>query len=195
MSGTFKFLLILILGGAAAFVFMPRDMKHEMQDTVMRVFAPQLDLPPDAAKPENQTSWIAEYRNRGYKLKCYDGLGPEEKIDKSNDYLCWGLIKSAYDNVPARSVAFYFSRQELRHVKVEFPDSSFAALQDYLGRRLARYPRLDEDPQHSFSPDIYGRPVMVWATPGGLVVTSKRATDGKPITLLWSSMRSVAPES
>ena len=192
MSKTFVFLVLLIFGATAAFFILPRETTYEISDSVMRLLAPHWDLPPDATATTEQSAWIAEYKARGHKLKCYGGLGPEEIVDKSNDYACWGLIKTAYDNIPARTVGFYFTKNELRHVKVEFPDSSFVGLQDYLARRLARYPRLDEDPQFKFGPDIYGRPVMVWATPEGIVVTSRSATTGKPITLLWSSLRGLS---
>lgn len=190
MSGTFKLLVVGIVGSAVVFFLLPRETQFDIRDAVKRIASPHLDLPPDGpGSSENQTSWIAQYTSRGYKLRCYGGLAPEEKIDPSTDYMCWGIIKSAYDNVPARTVSFYFTKQELRHVKVEFPGSAFDALQDYLGRRLERFERLDRDPKRKFGSDIYGKPLMVWNTTDGLVMTSGQATRNQTLMLLWSSKK------
>ena len=191
MSRTFVFLVALIFLSVAGFLALPREKQFDIRDAIKHPFAPHLDLPPDGPAATDQDTWIGEYQRRGYALKCHSRPLPEERIEESNDYVCWGLISKAYDNIPARSVIFFFSRKELRHVKVEFPESSFTALKDYLSRRLAKYPRLDLDTRHQFGTDIYGKPLMVWATANGLVTTSSAATGGQPITVLWSSRQAV----
>lgn len=191
MSKTFVFLVALIFLSVAGFLALPREKQFDVRDAIKRPFAPQLDLPPEGPATTDQDTLISEYQRRGYELKCYGGLLPEERINKSNDYLCWGLISKAYDNIPARSVAFFFTRKELQFVKIEFPAASFAALQDYLSRRLAKYPRLDLDTRHKIGTDSDGSPLMVWATANGLVTTSSAATGGQPITVLWSSRQGV----
>lgn len=154
-----------------------------------RIVAPNFDLPPDAISQTDQASLIGEYQRRGYDLNCYGDLRPEEKISKIDDYECWTLVESAYDNIPAKMVVFFFSKGELNHVRIEFPESSFDNLQDYLKRRLANYPRLDKKRRNNFGTDIYGKPLMVWKVKEGVVITSASATLGRPVILLWSKTK------
>ena len=171
-----------------SYQFLPESNKYEISDWFGRFNAPNFDLPPDAIVETDQASLIGEYRRRGYKLKCYGNLRPEEKISKADDYECWALVKSAYDNIPAKMVTFFFSNEKLSHVRLEFPSSSFEKLLNYLNLRLANYPRLDQIPGRRFGTDIYGKSLMVWGVKQGVVVTSESVTPGQPITLLWSKM-------
>lgn len=162
-------------------------MRNEIGDSFRRPFAPHYDLPPDSLKAAKQDNVIGEYTRRGYKLNCYGNLRAEERIAKDDDYSCWALVKAAYDNIPAKMVIFLFHKGELQHVKIEFPESSFRALQGYLSRRLALAIRLDGKQSTRFGTDIYGKSLMTWITDGGLVVTSSEPTRDQPITLLWIS--------
>ena len=176
--------------GKSAGALVPDAIKKDVDDALRRSFSPHFDLPPDATKPDMQKEVIGEYRRRGYQLECTGNAGPETRISKDDDYVCWSLIKAAYDNVPANRVVFFFRKGELQHVKVDFPERAFRPLQDYLSRRLMRAVRLDQKWPKRFGTDIYGKPLMVWATEGGLVVTSSAPTSGHPMTLLWSSKES-----
>ncbi|HEX5337932.1 MAG TPA: hypothetical protein VFW53_05815, partial [Gallionella sp.] len=186
----FAFLALVALGGAV-YLAIPKNMQYALQDAAKRPFAPNFDLPPSQMKSVRQDEWIAEYRRRGYDLHCYGNLRPEERISKDDDYNCWGLIKSAYDNIPARMIVFWFRKGELRHIKIELPESSFASMQDYLGRHFEGIARLDQLPGRHFGKDIYGNQLMVWPTQYGVVVTSNTPTSGRPLTLLWSSHEAV----
>ena len=186
-----RLLVISIVGFAVIFFsyrIFPDRYRYEISDWFGRINAPNFDLPPDAIVQTDQASLIGEYQRRGYDLKCYGNLRPEEKISKTDDYECWTLVKSAYDDIQAKMVVFFFSKGELSHVRIEFPESSFGKLENYLNRRLANYPRLDQMPGSSFGADIYGKPLMVWGVKEGVVVTSASVTPGQPITLLWSKL-------
>ncbi|HSD36840.1 MAG TPA: hypothetical protein VLC92_04995 [Rhodocyclaceae bacterium] len=160
----------------------PKGVRHEIEDWIARWTAPDFDWPPDDITARDQAGLVAEMGRRGYKLTCYSGLQPEEKIGPNDDYLCWAIIKSAYDNVPARMVSFSFTNKKLSSVKLEFPESSFEALQSYLSRRLQQYPG-GPSSRHK---DIFGKPIFVWDVKDAQIMTSE-PTSGKPITLLWSA--------
>ncbi|MBK7664228.1 MAG: hypothetical protein IPJ21_11910 [Sterolibacteriaceae bacterium] len=187
-----KIVRLLILGGLlfAALVLaqrvLPDRYRNDFTDWLGRLTAPNFDWPPDAMARSAQAPLISEYQRRGYRLKCYGSLRTEYKIGKNDDYLCWSLIKSAYDNIPARMVTFFFAKEELTFVRLEFPESSFDRLQDYLRRRLADKPRIDQIPGQRIGTDVFGKPLMVWLAPDGLVTTSAESTPEQPITLLWS---------
>lgn len=180
-------LVALVVLGSASYLVLPANVQYALQDAVKRPFAPNFDLPPNQMKSARQDDWIAEYRNRGYDLHCYGNLRPEEQASKDDDYNCWGIIKSAYDNIPARMIVFWFHKGELQHIKIELPESSFASLQDFLGRHFEGVTRLDQSPNSRFGKDVYGKPLMVWATKHGIVVASNAPTSGQPLTLLWTS--------
>lgn len=182
----FALLSVVALGGVL-FLVMPGNMQYELKDALKRPFTPNFDFPPNEMKSARQDEWIAEYRRRGYELTCYGNLRPEEQLSKDDDFNCWGIIKSAYDNIPARMIVFWFHKGELQHIKIEFPESSFTPLQDYLGRHFSGVTRLDQSASAAFGTDIYGKPLMVWRTKHGVVVASNTPTPGQPLTLLWIS--------
>ena len=180
-------LLSFVALGGAIYLFLPSNMQYAVQDAIKRPFSPNFDLPPGLMKSAQQDQWIAEYKNRGYNLHCYANLRPEEKISADDDYNCWAIVKSAFDNVPAQMVVFWFHKGELQHIKIEFPDSSFKPLQAFLARHFEGVNRLDQQSNRSFGNDIYGKPLMVWPTQHGIVVTSKESTAEQSLTLLWTS--------
>lgn len=182
---------LAVLGGAS-FLVLPSNAQYALQDAIKRPFAPNFDLPPNQMKSARQDDWITEYRNRGYDLHCYGNLQPEEQASKDDDYNCWGIIKSAYDNIPARMIVFWFHKGELQHIKIELPESSFAQLQDFLGRHFDGVKRLDQSPDSQFGVDVYGKRLMVWPTKHGIVVASNAPTSGQPLTLLWTSKEKLA---
>jgi hypothetical protein len=182
----YSVLALTILGGVL-YKALPDTVQHSIKDQAIRPFAPNFDLVPNKIKSARQDEWIAEYRRRGYELHCYANLRPEEQISKDDDYNCWAIIKSAYDNIPAMMLVFWFSKGELQHLKVDFPDNAFASLQNYLSRHFEGVSRLDQTSSAPFGKDIYGQPLMVWPTRYGIVVTSKAATAGQALTLLWTS--------
>lgn len=163
----------------------PDSYKYEISDRFGRFTAPNFTLPLDSITLREQASLIGEFKRRGYELKCYGNLRPEEQITAADDFECWALIKSAYDNIPAKTVTFYFAREKLSHVRLEFPELSFGKLKSYLDRRLANYQRLDRVPGDHIGTDIFGKPLMAWKVKGGVVVTSE-PTPEQPTILLWS---------
>lgn len=163
--------------------FGPPGIKYWFTDRYEIYFSPEFTLPPDATEVLPQDEVIREYKTRGFKLTCYGGLHREEKVNASNDYLCWAFTKQAYNNIPAKMVTFFFSQGALNDVRVEFPESSHPALKDYLLKRLARFPR------HHWKKetDIFGERLVSWITPNGIITVSGQATKNQPIILLWNN--------
>jgi len=180
--------LVLFTASVVAYKYLPNQYKYEVNDWFSSLGAPSFIESPDYFSARNQSDIIREYQNRNYQLKCYGNLRHEEKISKQDDYLCFAYISSAYDNIPAKLVTFFFSKNKLSHVRLEVPDSSFSKLQNYLARKLANYPRLDLLPNHNFGTDNFGNPLMVWAVKEGLITTSTISTAGQNEVLLWSSI-------
>lgn len=181
------FVLLSLIALGATFMIVPTNMQNEWKDGLKRLTAPTFILPPNQMKMARQDDWVAEYRRRGYELSCYGNLRPEEQVTKDDDYNCWGIIKSAYDNIPARMIVFWFGKGELQHIKIEFPEESFTSLQDYLARHFSGVTRLDQSASGAIGTDVYGKALMAWRTPHGLVVTSGTPTPGQPLSLLWIS--------
>jgi len=191
LKKTIVALLSIAALGSWLFPALPRDTRFEILNSVKRPFSPNFDLPPKAMKRAHQIEWVAEYMRRGYELNCYGNLRPEERLSKDDDFICRAIIRSAYDNIPARSVFFWFRRNELQNIKLEFPEESFPLLQDYLKRYFVGVRRLDRAGSAAFGTDIYGRPLMVWPTDNGMIVVSSAPTPGRPLTLLWISKEKV----
>lgn len=164
----------------------PKDVRYEIQDWFARLTAKNFDWPPDTFSAREQNDLIGELNRRGYKLNCYPATLPEDKVGNT-DHVCWFVIKSAYDNIPARMVALFFENKKLASVKIEFPDSSFPLIQSYLLRRLEYDTRLDTVRGMKKSKDIYGQKTMVWLTQSGTVTISAEPTPHQPVTVLWTS--------
>jgi hypothetical protein len=173
----------------AVYTGLPKQYRYEVDDWYHGLMAPKFIDSPDHFSPRDQADLIREYENRQYKLKCYGNLRTEEKIAKTDDYSCNAFISSAFDNVPAKQVTFFFSRNKLSHVRMEFPEKSYVKLNDYLNRKLADFPRLDQKPGFKFGTDNFGKPLMVWAVREGLITTSAQSTAGQTQLLLWSAVR------
>lgn len=125
------------------------------------------------------------YQQQGYRLKCYGDLQRNERIS-DDDYLCHAPITSAFDDIPARGVVFFFKEERLRHVRFEFPASSFDALQAYLSGKLKNATRLDGNSLHDFGFDTSGNSLAVWGTRHGLLTTTASNVANQPVVLLWS---------
>lgn len=182
--------VLLFIAGFSMYLRLPNLMQIGLTSFFERPFAPNFDLPPNQIGVVRQDDWISEYKRRGYNMHCYAALYPEDKVSKDDDYVCWAVVKSAYDNIPAKIVTFWFRKGELQHLKIDFPDSSFAQLQEFLGKHFKGMKRLDEMPGFSFDTDIYGNSLMVWPAKHGIVVTSSAPTTERPLVLLWSSKES-----
>lgn len=180
----------IFLGASAIFEKSPLHLKHEISDWFSRLGTPNFIVALDSFTSTDQSETIREYKNRGHELNCYGNLRREEKIGSATDYLCYAYINSAYDNIPARLVTFFFSESRLTHIRIEFPGSSFAKLHDFLNRYLAKYQRLDLLPQYDFGPDNFGNPLMVWKVKKGIVTTSAVHSEGQHAVLLWSNIGS-----
>lgn len=173
----------------AVYKVLPKQHRYAIDDVYYSFVAPKFIESPDYFSPRDQDDLIREYKNRNYKLDCYGSLQKEERIGKEDDYLCNAYMSSAFDNIPARRVTFFFAGKKLSHVRMEFPEKSHAKLQDYLGRKLADFPRLDQKPGFKFGTDNFGKPLMVWAVREGLLTTATESTQGETQLLLWSALR------
>ena len=180
--------IVIFFAASAMYGKAPLHYKYAISDWFARLGSPDFTVGLDSFTTREQSEIVREYKNRGHELKCYGNLRKEEKIGRNSDYLCNTYIGSAYDNIPARMATFFFYKEKLTHIRIEFPDTSFAQLHDFLSRKLSKYPRLDSRGHHDFGTDNFGKPLMVWAVKEGIVTTSAEKTDGQTIVLLWSSM-------
>ncbi|WP_255991003.1 hypothetical protein [Chitinolyticbacter albus] len=170
---------------------LPKDSKYEVQDWFTRLTAKNFHLPPDDFRPQDQDEIINEYKRRGFEMKCYGGLRPEEITVPGEDFQCWFIIKSAFNNIPAKMVRLNFGKKTLSSVNITFPDSSFEELEKYLERRMKRYLKREDD----ISVDIFGKPIVSWDAKHGTVTTSAEPTENQDITLFWSRYKAQAEET
>jgi len=183
------FAVVLFGVGKLLFPLLPQHYQHRVIDWYGRLGTPTYSQSPDNFSAQDQASFISENQARGHKLKCYGNLGPAERITAQNDYLCSAYISNAYDNIPARLVTFFFTQEKLSNVRIEFAEGSFDQLQDYLSRKLADFPRLDQMPGANFGTDSFGKKLMVWRVRNGLITAQAEHTSGQNPVILWSAYR------
>lgn len=183
------FAVVLFGVGKLLFPLLPLHYQHKVIDWYGRLGTPTFSYSPDIFFAQDQASVISENQARGHKLKCYGNLGPSERITAQNDYLCSAYISNAYDNIPARLVTFFFTQEKLSNVRIEFADGSYDQLQDYLSRKLADFPRLDQMPGARFGTDSFGKKLMVWRVRNGLITAQAEDTPGQNPVILWSAYR------
>lgn len=175
--------------GTLLFPMLPLHYQHEVTDWYARLGTPTYAESPDYFSRRDQASIIRENEARGHKLKCYGNLGHTDRITVKDDYLCSAHISTAYDNIPARLVTFFFSKNELTNVRIEFAAGSFDSLDDYLSRKLADYPRLDQEPGAKHGTDPFGKKLVVWRVQDGLIIAAAEDTPGQNPIMLWSGYR------
>lgn len=180
---------VLFATGTLLFRLLPLHYQHEISDWYARLGTPTYSESPDYFSERDQDAVISENKARGHKLKCYGNLGPAERVNAKNDYLCSANISTAYDNIPARLVTFFFSNKKLTNVRIEFAAGSFDRLEDYLSRKLADYQRLDQLPGAKFGTDSFGKKLVVWRVKDGLIVAAAEDTPGQNPIILWNSYR------
>jgi hypothetical protein len=190
---TILFATALLAFGKLLFPVLPLHYQHEITDWYARLGTPTYSESPDYFSRRDQASIIRENEARGHKLKCYGNLRHAERITAQDDYLCSANISNAYDNIPARLVTFFFSKNELTNVRIEFAAGSFDRLDDYLSRKLADYPRLDKEPGAKHGTDPFGKKLAVWRVKDGLIIAASEDTPGQNPIILWSGYR-YAPE-
>jgi ribosomal protein L32 len=171
---------------AAANYFLPKNIRYEITDWFEGLNTPNFDHPPNKFNGLTQADIIREYEGRGYKLDCYGNLHQDERVSKSDDYACWMPINSAYNNIPARMVTFFFSDGQLNHARIEFPYSSFEQVQEFLEKKLVSERRLDSLTQYRGHTDSYGEALKMWEVTDGYLKTSNKPTPGRSFILLWS---------
>ncbi|QLC73833.1 hypothetical protein LPB260_24305 [Pseudomonas sp. LPB0260] len=183
--------VVVALYGAATLLYptLPLHYQHAISDWHARLGTPTYSEAPDYFSARDQAAVISENEARGHKLKCYGNLGPAERISAQDDYLCSAHISNAYDNIPARLVTFFFSKNKLSNVRIEFASGSFDRLNDYLMRKLADYPRLDKMPGARFGTDSFGKKLVVWRVKHGLITAAAEDTPGQNPIILWSGYR------
>ncbi|WP_339462313.1 hypothetical protein [Pseudomonas sp. EA_105y_Pfl2_R69] len=186
---TLLFVAVLLGIGKLLFPALPLHYQHAISDWYARLGTPTYAESPDYFSARDQAAVISENEARGHKLKCYGNLGPAERITAQNDYLCSANISTAYDNIPARLVTFFFSKNKLSNVRIEFAAGSFDVLDDYLSRKLADYPRLDQMPGAKFGTDPFGKKLVVWRVRDGLITAAAEDTPGQNPVILWSGYK------
>ena len=188
-SGRIIRVAVLLIVGAVLVTtayLLPENFKHDLSDRLVALRAPNFDHPLNKFHESSQSDIIREYNARGFTLTCYGNLRPEEQVSSTEDYACWMPINSAYSNIPARMVTFFFSQEKLNHVRLEFPDSSSDQVQEYLGKKLSSEQRLDMLPQYRARTNIYGESLMMWEVNGGVIQTPSKVTPGHLFMVLWT---------
>jgi hypothetical protein len=180
------FLLVIGFFLTTTAYLLRNNFRDEISDWIDSRNAPNFELSPDEFPTQSQSDIIREYNDRGYTLHCYGNLQPEEKASDSDDYVCWIPIRSAYNNIPAQKVAFFFSEEKVNHVRLDFADSSFKQVQQFLQKKMINQQRLDLLPQYSTRTDTFGEPVMIWDIEDGVLQTSAKPTPGRFFIVLWS---------
>lgn len=183
------FATVSLAVGTLLFRTLPLHYQYAISDWYERLGTPTYAESPDYFSARDQALIISENQARGHKLKCYGNLGDAERIDAEDDYLCSAFISNAYDNIPARLVTFFFSKKKLHNVRIEFAAGSFHSLQDYLSRKLADYPRLDQRPNARFGSDPFGKKLVVWRVRDGLITSTAEETPGQNPIILWTAFR------
>lgn len=189
---------LLLAGLAAALAYYAYD-RHQAATPDAQVRAPVVvpaDAPGFMATPEqiasqSQSEIINHYTEQGYRLKCYGDLGPRERI-RNDDYLCLAPISSAFADIPASQVVFFFRKERLNHVRFLFPPSSFEPLREYLTTGLANARRLPESRFGDFGLDPSGNNLVVWRTRHGLLTATETNRAGEPVIVLWSAKKNFA---
>ena len=174
--------VVLFATGMITYEKLPLSYKYAISDWYDRQGTPNYVQAPDLFTSSDQASVVRELEESGHKLKCYGNLGDRERIDKNDDYLCSAHIATAYNDIPARLITFFFANEKLNHVRIEFASESFEQLQDYLSTNLTSYKRLDKSPWARFDKGL-----MVWKVKDGLVVASSEKFEGGNPIILWSS--------
>ncbi len=130
---TLKLILLcaaIFFGALAIFEKSPLNVKYEISDWFSRLGTPDFITALDSISSRDQSETIREYKNRGHELTCYGDLRKEDKIGSATDYLCYAYISSAYDNIPARLVTFFFNRHSTLANRTQFIKTSIS---EYLG--------------------------------------------------------------
>lgn len=166
---------------------LPAHMRHEIDDFFKRPFVPHFILPINGFKPVAQQQFIDEMTARGFNLTCYGNLAATEKISPKDDHHCWTILKSAFDNIPARQAQFWFQNGILVHAKFEFPSEEFKRLHAYLNRLLDPEMAAHLRPDNNLGVDIFGHPIMSWYTPTGTITVNGVQVPNQNNALLWSS--------
>lgn len=190
MSRAFQWTLIFLLSLLVlllAYRFAPKHLRYELEDTVARHTAPSFQWSLAMVGPVERDKLVQEYESRGFQLRCFDGLRDHEKIAATDDAMCWAIISSAYENIPARMVSFFFKQNTLSYLRLEFPDTAAPSLKGFLMRALHDYPRVDQL-QPEAGKGVDGEQLLVWETRTGLVITEEKPVSGRPIIVLWQHM-------
>lgn len=189
---------LLLAGLATALAYWAYD-RHQAATADAQVRAPVVvptDAPdfletPEQISEQSQSEVISRYTSQGYRLKCYGDLGPRERI-RNDDYLCLAPIRSAFADIPASQVVFFFKKGRLNHVRFLFPPSSFEPIRYYLTTGLENARRLPESRFGDFGLDPSGNNLVVWKTPHGLLTATETNRAGDPVIVLWSAKKNFA---
>lgn len=165
--------ILLLLSIYLVYLSIPGRYKYEFYQWFIRIGAPNFDTHLDAIEQTNENSVMDEFKRRGYKFKCFN-------------HQCYARIKSAYDDIPAREIGLHFQDKKLLSICIEFPDSSFEKLNNYLNHRLVNYQKADQIPGiYLGSKDSFGKPLIVWSVNKGFIAASALPTPGEILSLRW----------
>lgn len=180
--------IITLIGLGALLV--PRHVRHDVVDAISRQFLPALDEPINGSRPLDQDDVIAEYRARGFPLKCYGNLQKYERITPNDDFHCWTVLKSAFDGVPARSFRLWFHKKRLYHVRYEFQNGTLPDIHAFLERSLTDAEARHKDPKNTLGVDANGYPLLAWHTRYGVVAVNSVEGASGTNYVLWTSWES-----
>ncbi len=153
----------------------------------------RFDRPLDAFRISDNRDLVERFRRQGIDLSCSVPVERANRISEEDALVCWGWIASAWD-IPATQLALFFNKEgQLNYVRVEFPTSSFGAVQSYL-RDLERTGRCPFYEGLGGFDAAYQR-IDGWFcspySPNGLVTANGFLYSNEPAIVLWTSMRIV----
>jgi len=121
-------------------------------------------------------------RYRDAQLSCFSVRDP------LGDYACSTPVV-LFNNVPARSAAFYFQRDRLTSLRVTFPIEQHAELTSRITGKYGPAKKL------GLTDPASGRPLQGWKIPSGILGINDSVPGEREAVMLWVTSRAVLSSS
>lgn len=138
--------------------------------------------PVDSFSEKRLPDILRELREQGFKVSCRGKLFADEKFSHHNDQVCWAPLETFANNIPATTVTFFFAKNRTIGVNLDFPMSSYEAVQDYVERNFDDSKRAYKSRRMKQKEGRW----KIWKMKNGLVFTNGN-NDGKRLNLWWGN--------
>lgn len=96
------------------------------------------------------------------------------------DSVCWATI-SKFNEIDARVISFFFSREKLSAVRISFAAQNHPAVFALLSKRYGK------EREFGHNADSYGNNIVGWIRPSGVVAINDHVDGDQEAILLWLS--------